>query len=285
MIAHMRPRISHCLVNMATGCVAGGIGASLLLGALDARRVSRARSAAGSTGVNFETDALRFTYDALLREYDTLRREIELMLNQQERTYNYLLALIGAIIASQVLVTQAASLPLDIAQEPTILLAVGLLLLWFPIQNLVLNSHIATIAVYLRSVLIPKIDHICTIDRSVASQAFADWESRSFEAALIGSLKWELFRSSVQFERTQTMVLLAPLWVYRQVILTIPSLAMFGFFIILRWSPSSINWSNVVQPALLVLTAIFLVSYCLVALGRANLFRVHKGASRRHSNR
>ena len=49
--------------------------------------------------IEFENAPIRFVFEALLVEYNSIRREIEMRLEFAERTTNYLLFLVGAVVS------------------------------------------------------------------------------------------------------------------------------------------------------------------------------------------
>jgi hypothetical protein len=159
--------------------------------------------ASTSRELNYETDSIRFIYEGLLREYEIVRSELELHIELTDRAINYLLIVVVAVFSAQELLSRASSPILDIgANNPIVYLALGLLLLYFPISILSHHLQIANLGSYQYHVLTPKINQISSHLRSLSheTKAFLDWEAEHWRSQpwLRGNLRWDAYRLSRQ---------------------------------------------------------------------------------------
>lgn len=212
-----------------------------------------------------------------MAEYESVRREIEMMIQQQERTFNYLLALVGALLASQFVVGEFPEVEAALERRPELYLVVAILTLWFPIQNIILNFHIGTMAQYLRLVLMPKVNYICaTAAASSDLVALGDWDARNLDQDLHGVMLWEVFRVKAQFEQRRHLVTLTPLWTFRFVILAVPGLVLIVRYVDVRWIRANIDWLMWLEWPLVLLTALLMVGLVVGGASRGNLVVTHR---------
>lgn len=108
-------------------------------------------------GENRDDAALRWSLDVLLAEYQALRAELNEIRRDSQQTYTYLLATVGAVLASQVLFDSSRQL---LNQRPILLLVAALATLWFPVRSYLLNTEVIAIGSYLREIIAPKINSI-----------------------------------------------------------------------------------------------------------------------------
>lgn len=233
----------------------------------------------GPDGFDFEKDPIRFVFETTMREYETVRREIEMMILQQERTFNYLLALVGALLASQLLVDEFPTVEAKLNENPSLYLFLGLTALWFPVQNVILNAHIATMAAYLRTVLIPRVNAMVDSVESPTLNTYKSTVEASMPSSLHGLLAWEAYRADSQFDRVGSLLIFAPMWLYRFAVLAIPSLVLFGRYIDIRWIRRDIDWLAIAEFPALLAAALLVVGLVLGGFLRANLAATHRELS------
>lgn len=212
---------------------------------------------------DFESSALRWAFDAMLTEFTAIREEILKVKEQMERTYSYLLALIGAILASQFITGAGVKLE----QHPTLYLVGALLSLWFPVNNIVMAVDMNALGGYLREILLPKLNAVVLaaarsgIHKSADLNTLIGWSdeagrilSPEMRAVVKTPMSWEEFLPMVRLGRWSQRAALAPIYLMRTAILYAPMALLVGLFV------ASVKQISPFQTLLIALSAAVLVS-------------------------
>jgi hypothetical protein len=165
-------------------------------------------------------------------------------------------------------------------KNPSIYLAVALSGLWFPAQNVLLNAQMTALARYLRTVLTPKVNEIVRIADSRLASQHAIWEEAYFAKHVLGALSWEEFRAEVQYDRSRNLLTYAPLWVFRFVILSLPSMILTARYIEVRWVSSDVAWSKLLEIPLIIMLGILILGLLIGGYSEANVTRTHRTLSK-----
>lgn len=218
--------------------------------------------------IDSEPEALRFIYEALLKEYDILWQEIHLRLQMEERSINYLLVLIGAVISAiQIFQTQSSQLINTLNTYPVIYLALALISLLFPLTLLEHTLFLANLGGYIHYVLSPKMNAITTrlSQHSQVAKEFNNWDSAQFPPHLIGIIKWDDYRPKVQYR--VTLPVFGLLATFKYMFVCIPAILFVVSFIsakatiypVIGWTPIEIILSIIfVSFTLVMLIGIFM---------------------------
>jgi len=244
------------------------------------------KSAGGVPSTNlsdYEVSPMRWAFDAMLAEYTALREEIRQIKDQMDRTYAYLLALIGAIFASQLL---SRSTEVALARHSTFYLIAALLSLWFPANNLCMAMDMNSLGAYMREVLLPKLNAIVrtAVESASASPANADmltgWSStvaqilpQQLRPGLNAPMAWEEFLPRVRLGPRRQQLVLAPIYSARSLLLYAPTGLLIGLFAI------KVHNISAEQLCLLVLIGVFLVAAAIANVTIAGLvtFAMQRG--------
>jgi len=195
---------------------------------------------------DFAHDEGRWAFEILLAEFRALREEIVSVKTQLERTYAYLFALIGAILASQLLDVTASAF---LEEHVWIVVTAALLAMWFPINHQLMSTDMILAGTYIRDVLAPKLNFLAysSVTRHSPDQD-SDIDARlGWSDTMKGNLKdgiylemsrrpmsWEQFMAYMRLGDGRRGWIFLPLYVTRGIILYIPTLALLGIYIALQ---------------------------------------------------
>lgn len=195
--------------------------------------------------VDFEKSPLRFAYDVLLAEYAALRAEIETVKQQIERTYAYMFAAVGAVLASQLISDKALK---TLNKNPGIYLGAALAALWFPLNNMSLSVDMTSLGTYLREVLAPKLNNLvetvaqhAQLPDAIDPDEIIGWSQRSVARVMPEQVRitvrspmsWEEFNPTLRLGRASRRALFIPLYIARSALLYAPSGLLVSRFIAL----------------------------------------------------
>ena len=201
---------------------------------------------------DYASSPLRWTYDILLTEFNGLRLEFQTLLQSVERTYGYMFAAVGAIIASQI-ISNPAIRTLD--RHPTYYLLVALIAMWFPINNLILAVALTSGGAYIRDVLAPKINHVVELATKVSSESsgvnvddLIGWKSDVAELlgnesrnAVRAPMSWDNFDPLLRYLTKGRRLLLIIMYVLRSSLLYAPAALLVTRFFVLSSHLSSVQ--------------------------------------------
>lgn len=216
---------------------------------------------------NFEGSPLRWTFDALLAEYSALRAELQTIFEQMDRLYSYLLALVAAVLASQVLATPLK----DVDVTPAAYLAAGIVALWFPARYSSLSSGVTIIGSYIRDVIQPKIANLVSEATSqyaemqdVNPEKLKGWSSNvapiiptAVRGRLAEPMSWETFNPLLRFSTVRSRLTI-PVFFVETALLYAPS----GIFLAIYLN--QVQDVNLLQMGLLGMMLVGL-AICLIA--------------------
>lgn len=237
---------------------------------------------------NYETSAYRWAFDALLAEFSALRDEMITLKEQTERTYTYLLALLGAILASQFI---SSSWSASLNRHASIYLVVALLALWFPVNNITGAVDIIAIGLYVREILAPKLNSIIgMVAGDVEKQLSLDtghllgitpellreisrWDT---SGKLLAPMSWEEFLPKIRPGGQVRQLLMAPVYFTRIAFLYSPSVVLVGIFFRVR---QVLGIGDIVLAGLTVFLMLLILSANLT-MGSIATFSLRRGIFR-----
>lgn len=176
--------------------------------------------AAKVRSVSIVDSRLRFELDAALREYDGIVYEIGAVVRRIEQNFVLYFTLVAALLATQLL-ESLDNLDASLAEDPWILLCLAIVLLYFPVTNAILSADMRVLALYVDTVWVPRIQKICTLADSSDPQ-FENWEEERANHEK-GPLAFGKFRAKLFFQTRRNTLVLFPLWMFRFLLLFIPS--------------------------------------------------------------
>jgi hypothetical protein len=228
-------------------------------------------------------DLFRVEYEVTLKEYDNLVAEIQMLMQQQERTYTLLVTLLTALAASQAILTRIPAVTAELKRSPYIFLLLTLVFLWFPVNHSVLNAQIGTIAAYIRTSITPRIrllSDFCL--RSAAEGQMLKTEiEQNLPRAKFPLMGYEDFRIDYQFSSKSSLLGLGPMWIFRYMLLTLPSVSMMACYVIdrlhIHMQPHAERYMELATGIAL---ALFLFPLILAWITRSNLISVHRRVTR-----
>ncbi len=211
---------------------------------------------------NWEAEPARGVLDALLAEYDALRREVEEIKAQLERTYSYLLALFGALAASQFVDTSKLG---NISENQDALLVASLATLWFPLNYSLLSIDMNLLGYYLSQVLAPKINFLTSdaASRSDTGSAYLQFSDQTFGKLGLGGVNsWETVRKVALYRPVNRQLVLLLLSLGRIALLYLPFSILYfrAWDIVIRKSSGPAVLTLVLISVDAILLAIVLVS-------------------------
>jgi hypothetical protein len=187
----------------------------------------------------------RWAFEILLAEFRALREEIVTVKTQLERTYAYLFALIGAIVASQLLHVGATGF---LKEHVWIIIVAALVAMWFPINHQLMSTDMVLAGTYIRDILAPKLNFLAYT--SVAKDNRSQDEVNSllgWTDPIKGKLRvdlyrevsrrpmsWEHFMAHMRLHDKRRGRVFLPLYVARGLILYVPTLALLVFYVHLQ---------------------------------------------------
>jgi len=224
---------------------------------------------------DYERSPLRWHYDAVIAEFNALRAEIILKEEQIERTYAYLVTLLGVILASQVV---SHSVTHYLIMHPSLYLIAALLSFWFPANVLCLIVDTTTLGTYIRDVLGPKAANLAAaaVADATASgrdaDALAGWGDnlgRTLPAPQRQAIRglpfgWEEFLPLHRFGGMAQRATLAPIYMLRSAFLySAPVVLIVLFFVADRPITGG-------QICLIVAIAVVIAAFAMANLGAAS---------------
>jgi hypothetical protein len=230
-----------------------------------------------SKEIDFENDSLRFTFDSYLIEYQTIRSEIEERLVLQEKTINYLLMIVAAIIsASQIFTEQTEQLFFYMKTNPELLIIFAIASLYFPYAVINNNIFMAVLGAYENNVISPKIDAIARIlsCHSSSTDEYLLWEKENFPGWLRGTLRWDDYRARTMYVGFRK-ILFGIFGFFEMLFVCAPAILFFGSYLRLKNITNS-NWSLFE----IGLFAIFLIIVIALFAGIIFGFEVYLGITR-----
>jgi len=222
--------------------------------------------------INFETDSLRFTFDAYLIEFQSVRSEIEQRTILQEKTINYLLILIAAVIsASQIFQEKATELLGFLVFNPSINIIISILLLYFPYSIIFNNIFLSILGSYVHRVLYPKINTIARIltKHSESTNEYLSWEKNTYPKWLRGTFKWDDFRAKSMYEGFGK-ILFGILSVFEMIFVGSPTIVFIIFFLRIKANYQQ-SWDTF-EIILFIIFILILISLLIGVLFGLNLF-------------
>lgn len=204
----------------------------------------------------FARDQRRWAFEAMLAEFKALREEIVSVKTQLERTYAYLFALIGAILASQFLDTAA---PAFLEEHVWIVATAALIAMWFPINHQLMSTDMVLAGTYIRDVLAPKLNYLAytsvSKDRLVTDReidARLGWTTMTegelkqelYRDVARRPMSWEQFMAYMRLGDSRRGWIFLPLYVTRGLILYVPALALLVIYVVLQ-SKRRIDFASV----------------------------------------
>jgi hypothetical protein len=201
-------------------------------------RPGRATYGLGHTAPSGE----QWAFEILLAEFTVLREEIVSVKTQLERTYAYLFALIGAIVAAK-LIDEGATTFLH--EHIWIVPLTALLAMWFPINHQLMSTDMILAATYIRDVLAPKLNFLAYRNvRRITSNDDQIDEMLGWSRKMRGDLSdniyaemsrrpmsWEQFMAHMRLRQSPRRFVFGPLYVARGLILYVPTLALTVFYV------------------------------------------------------
>ena len=192
--------------------------------------------------VDLAPDGEQWAFDLLLAEFNAMRAEIVSVKTQLERTYAYLFALIGAIVAAKLVDEGATSF---LHEHIWILPLAALLAMWFPINHQLMATDMILAATYIRDVLAPKLNFLAyrNVRRTTSNDERID-ELLGWSDEMRGHLSediynemsrrpmsWEQFMAHMRLRQPPRRLVFGPLYVARALILYVPSIALSVFYV------------------------------------------------------
>jgi hypothetical protein len=193
---------------------------------------------------DFAHDEGRWAFEILLAEFRALRAEIVTVKTQLERTYAYLFALIGAILASQLLDVTA---PAFLEEHVWIVATAALIAMWFPINHQLMSTDMILAGTYIRDVLAPKLNFLaynsvrrqCSDGEIDARLGWSDQMKGNLQGWIYVEMSrrpmsWEQFMAYMRLGDKRRGWIFLPLYVTRGLILYVPTLALLIMYVALQ---------------------------------------------------
>jgi len=189
----------------------------------------------------FTHSELRWTYDIMINEFVALRAEIVAVKQQVERTYTYLFALIGAIAASRLLSSGTLA---TIDRHRIVFLIAALLVLWFPVNHLLMSGDMILAGAYIRDVIAPKLNDIAHTmahgcdgvahagpDADLVGWSIPELPDIAISDHLRNPMAWEEFMAYMRLRATPRRYIFGPLYVARALLLYVPTALLVALYV------------------------------------------------------
>jgi hypothetical protein len=230
-------------------------------------KVTTAIDAARHPSESSQTDTVEFTL--VFHELCAVEREIGRHLDGNQQNIQWLLTSVAAIGASTGLISKFGSFSDYLFVHPWVLLALALVSLWFPINNVTTWADLAIAARYANEVLIPKLNAMASAGKVKRVPPFT--EVTGAVARYPGALSWEQYRYTEFVGNKRVTVLMNPLWWARSALFYVPFALLVGLYYAARASGASSSPSFAEWVLIAVIAAALVQGFvALVTLGNSN---------------
>lgn len=183
---------------------------------------------------NTDSSSLRFHAEVYLKEYEIVRREMEYRFSAQESSFSYLISLVVGLLAILQIFGDSSSIIQTLYVPPFLYLITAAILMFFPISYVYHNTTIVLLGLYQYEVLAEKFDWMSSelAEHDESTRRFLEWQEDRFRGTpYSGTLRWDYFRLYNQAGSATATLMMAPLTIFRPLILLITPVILLVLFL------------------------------------------------------